>query len=62
MPVHDFGELPDGRLFYAMKRVRGDRLDRWMAAGRDLTERLGVFLRVCERWRSRTRKGSSIAI
>jgi len=48
VPVHDFGELPDGRLFYAMKRVRGDRLDRWMAAGRDITERLTVFLRVCE--------------
>jgi len=48
VPVHDFGELPDGRLFYAMKRVRGDRLDRWMASGRDLSERLGVFLRVCE--------------
>jgi hypothetical protein len=48
VPVHDFGELPDGRLFYAMKRVRGDRLDRWMASGRDLTERLGVFLRVCD--------------
>ena len=31
-----------------MKRVRGDRLDRWMAPGRELTERLGVFLRVCE--------------
>ena len=48
VPVHDFGQLPDGRLFYAMKRVRGDRLDRWMASGRDLSERLGVFLRVCE--------------
>src|SRR5215471_13922596 len=48
VPVHDFGELPDVRLFYAMKRVRGDRLDRWMASGRDLSERLGVFLRVCE--------------
>jgi serine/threonine protein kinase len=48
VPVHDFGELPDGRLFYAMKRVRGDRLDRWMASSRDLPERLGVFLRVCE--------------
>jgi len=48
VPVHDFGELPDGRLFYAMKRVRGDRLDRWMAAGHDLAERLGVFLRVCD--------------
>jgi hypothetical protein len=48
VPVHDFGELPDGRLYYAMKRVRGDRLDRWMASGRDLAARLGVFLRVCE--------------
>src|SRR5712691_10140429 len=48
VPVHDFGELPDGRLFYAMKRVRGDRLDRWLAAGRDLAERLAVFVRVCE--------------
>jgi serine/threonine protein kinase len=48
VPVHDFGELADGRRFYAMKRVRGDRLDRWMASGRELTERLGVFLRVCD--------------
>ncbi|HEV8208719.1 MAG TPA: serine/threonine-protein kinase [Vicinamibacterales bacterium] len=48
VPVHDFGQLPDGRLFYAMKRVRGDRLDRWMAARHDLPERLGVFLRVCD--------------
>jgi len=48
VPIHDFGQLPDGRLFYAMKRVRGDRLDRWVAAGRDLTVRLGVFLRICD--------------
>ena len=48
VPVHDFGQLADGRLFYAMKRVRGDRLDRWVAAGRDLTARLGVFLRICD--------------
>jgi serine/threonine-protein kinase len=48
VPVHDFGELPDGRVFYAMKRVRGDRLDRWLAAGRDAGERLAVFVRVCE--------------
>jgi serine/threonine protein kinase len=48
VPVHDFGELPDGRAFYAMKRVRGDRLDCWLAAGRDVAERLAVFLRVCD--------------
>jgi serine/threonine protein kinase len=48
VPVHDFGQLPDGRLFYAMKRVRGDRLDAWMTSSRDPVQRLGVFLRVCE--------------
>ena len=47
VPVHDFGQLADGRTFYAMKRVRGERLDRW-AAGRDLHERLSAFLRVCD--------------
>ena len=48
VPVHDFGELPDGRLFYAMKRVRGDRLDRWTEAEPDRHARLGVFLRICD--------------
>ena len=48
VPVHDFGRLADGRLFYAMKRVRGERLDRWAAPGRDLHERLAAFLRVCD--------------
>src|SRR5687768_18514569 len=27
VPVHDVGLLPDGRVFYAMKFVRGVRLD-----------------------------------
>lgn len=47
VPVHDLGELPDGRLFYAMKLVRGARLDTW-AAGVPLAERLRAFLRICE--------------
>jgi eukaryotic-like serine/threonine-protein kinase len=47
VPVHDFGRLPDGRLFYAMKRIRGERLDRWMP-GIDLHARLAVFLRICD--------------
>ena len=47
VPVHDFGHLRDGRLFYAMKRVRGERLDRW--AGRvEPHARLAVFLRICD--------------
>lgn len=48
VPVHDFGELADGRSFYAMKRVRGERLDRFVAAGADLHARLDVFVRICE--------------
>src|SRR4051812_24519737 len=48
VPVHDYGQLPDGRWFYAMKRVRGDRLDAWMADNHELADRLTVFLRVCD--------------
>jgi serine/threonine protein kinase len=47
VPIHDFGTLPDGRPFYAMKRVRGERLDRW-AAGAPLMARLSVFLRIAD--------------
>ncbi len=47
VPVHDAGELADGRVFYVMKLVRGERLDRF-AAARPLGEVLRVFLRVCE--------------
>ena len=48
VPVHDCGELADGRMFYAMKRVRGRRLDHWVATGADVRARLDVFLRICE--------------
>ncbi len=47
VPVHDAGELADGRVFYVMKLVRGERLDRF-AATRPLGEVLRAFLRVCE--------------
>jgi hypothetical protein len=32
VPVHDAGRLPDGRIFYAMKLVRGRRLDEAISA------------------------------
>jgi serine/threonine protein kinase len=48
VPVHDVGALPDGRIFYAMKYVRGDRLDTRAPRIAGLTERLRVFLRICE--------------
>jgi serine/threonine protein kinase len=48
VPVHDVGVLPDGRTFYVMKLVRGERLDRWLAGARELPAALRVFQRVCE--------------
>jgi serine/threonine protein kinase len=47
VPVHDAGALPDGRVFYAMKRVDGARLDA-LAPSMPLAERLRVFQRVCD--------------
>ena len=47
VPVHDAGLLPDGRAFYAMKRVHGQRLDEHARAV-SLPERLRAFQRICE--------------
>jgi serine/threonine protein kinase len=47
VPVHDAGALPDGRVYYAMKRVDGERLDS-LAARLALPERLRVFQRICD--------------
>ena len=48
VPVHDAGLLPDGRLFYAMKHVNGQRLDEWSQSAHSLADRLRLFLRICE--------------
>ncbi|HEX6200792.1 MAG TPA: serine/threonine-protein kinase [Thermoanaerobaculia bacterium] len=48
VPVHDVGSLPDGRVFYAMRLVRGTRLDEEMRSGRPLPELLRIFERVCD--------------
>jgi eukaryotic-like serine/threonine-protein kinase len=48
VPIHDAGTLPDGRLYYTMKLVRGVRLDAWASRNHGLTERLRLFARVCE--------------
>ncbi len=47
VPVHDAGMLPDGRVYYAMKRVDGKRLDE-LAGTMALPERLRAFQRICE--------------
>jgi serine/threonine protein kinase len=48
VPVHDVGVLPDGRVFYAMKYVRGDRLDEYAAKVDSLKDRLRKFQAVCD--------------
>jgi serine/threonine protein kinase len=48
VPVHDSGELPDGRLYYVMKFVEGVRLDTYRASAHTLEDRLRIFVRVCE--------------
>src|SRR5262249_1249018 len=47
VPVHDVGVLPDGRAYYAMKLVRGERLDTWREK-QDRRAVLRVFVRICE--------------
>jgi len=48
VPVHDLGNLPDGRAFYVMKLVRGERLDAWARQRGDRRAVLRLFQRVCE--------------
>ena len=49
VPVHDAGTLPDGRMFYAMKRVDGRRLDEVaLQDGTTLPDRLRIFQKICE--------------
>jgi eukaryotic-like serine/threonine-protein kinase len=48
VPIHDAGALPDGRLFYAMKLVRGKRLDEYCEQPYLLHDLLRIFQRICE--------------
>jgi serine/threonine protein kinase len=48
VPIYETGILPDGRCFYTMKLVTGQRLDNYTAGGASLTERLRVVRRVAE--------------
>ena len=48
VPVHDAGVLPDGRVFYAMKYVRGKRLDEYAAETDSIRDRLRKFQAACD--------------
>jgi eukaryotic-like serine/threonine-protein kinase len=48
VPVHDVGTLADGRVFYTMKFVEGQRLDRHLESVEPIPDRLRIFLRICD--------------
>jgi serine/threonine protein kinase len=48
VPVHDVGTLEDGRVFYTMKFVEGQRLDKHIEAVESIPDRLRLFLRICD--------------
>jgi eukaryotic-like serine/threonine-protein kinase len=48
VPVHDVGRLADGRVFYTMKFVQGQRLDKFIEPIASVTDRLRIFLRICD--------------
>jgi serine/threonine protein kinase len=48
VPVHDVGTLADGRVFYTMKFVEGQRLDKYIESVESIPDRLRIFLRICD--------------
>jgi serine/threonine protein kinase len=48
VPVHDVGALADGRVYYAMKFVRGARLDEYTATTTSIKDRLRKFQAACD--------------
>lgn len=48
VPIHDSGVLPDGRIYYAMKLVRGKRLDHYVGPSTPRGELLRIFEKICE--------------
>lgn len=48
VPVYEVGTLPDGRVYYAMQRIRGERLDQAMLRPQPLPDRIRLLVRICE--------------
>lgn len=48
VPIHDVGRLPDGRVYYTMKLVRGRTLREVVESGTLRRELLNIFERICE--------------
>jgi serine/threonine protein kinase len=48
VPIHDSGVLPDGRIYYAMKLVRGKRLDEYVGPSTTRSDLLRIFEKICD--------------
>ena len=48
VPVHDVGTLADGRVFYTMKFVEGQRIDGYLESVASVPDHLRIFLRICD--------------
>ena len=48
VPIHDVGTLEDGRIFYTMKFVKGNRLGDHLKQISSLPDRLRIFQKICE--------------
>jgi eukaryotic-like serine/threonine-protein kinase len=48
VPVHDVGTLPDGRVYYTMKLVQGERLDEYAIRISTIPERLRLLQKICD--------------
>src|SRR6185436_8634560 len=48
VPIHDAGQLADGRAFYVMKLVNGRRLDEVMRDRSSIADRLTLFGRILD--------------
>ncbi|HEU4390252.1 MAG TPA: serine/threonine-protein kinase [Blastocatellia bacterium] len=48
VPVHDVGTLPDDRVYYVMKFVEGETLDRRAQQATSTSDLLRIFQKICE--------------
>ena len=48
VPIHDVGTLADGRPYYTMKYVQGQRLDEYVQSSHPPSELLRIFQKVCQ--------------
>jgi len=48
VPVHDVGKLPDARIYYTMKFVEGETLEKFRTKNPSLPGLLRIFQKVCE--------------